>query len=127
MKSTKPVLRLLPPPVGSGGRMTLRINGSDHGKDSDSEQQAEKHNLCSLVTEQANARSRQIQRGGASEHSHRAKKDRRRLGPNVHVARPPFRERGNPNMGDPSLVTLSCVCRADIAPAGRLCYRADLD
>jgi hypothetical protein len=29
--------------------MTLRINGSDHGKDSDSEQQAEKHNLCSLV------------------------------------------------------------------------------
>jgi len=78
MKSTKPVLRLLPPPVGSGGLMTLRINGSDHGKDSDSEQQAEKHNLCSLVTEQANAGSRQIQRGGASEHSHRAKKDRRR-------------------------------------------------
>jgi hypothetical protein len=32
--------------------MTLRINGSDHAKDSDSEQQAEKHNLCSLVTEQ---------------------------------------------------------------------------
>jgi hypothetical protein len=29
-------------------------------------------------------------------------------------------------MGDPSLATLSCVCRADIAPAGRLCYRADL-
>jgi hypothetical protein len=54
--------------------MTLRINGSDHGKDSDSEQQAEKHNLCGLVTEQANAGSRQIQRGGASEHSHRAKK-----------------------------------------------------
>ena len=89
--------------------MTLRINGSDHGKDSDSKQQAEKHNLCSLVTEQANAGSRQIQRGGAGEHSHRAKKDRRRLGPNVHVARPPFRERGNPNMGDPSLVTLSCA------------------
>src|SRR5262245_16839833 len=62
----------------SEGRMTLRINGSDHGKDSDSEQQAEKHNLCSLVTEQAKAGSRQIQRGGASEHSHRAKKDRRR-------------------------------------------------
>ena len=57
--------------------MTLRINGSDHGKDSDSEQQTEKHNLCSLVTEQANARSRQMQRGDASEHSHRAKKDRR--------------------------------------------------
>jgi hypothetical protein len=57
--------------------MTLRLNGSDHGKDSESEQQAEKHNLCSLVTEQANAGSRQIQRGGASEHSHRAKKDRR--------------------------------------------------
>ena len=37
----------------------LRINGSNHGKDSDSEQQAEKHNLCSLVTEQANAGSRQ--------------------------------------------------------------------
>jgi hypothetical protein len=62
----------------SGGRMTLRLNGSNHGKDSDSEKQAEKHNLCSLVTEQANAGSRQIQRGGASEHSHRAKKDRRR-------------------------------------------------
>jgi hypothetical protein len=31
-----------------------------------------------LVTEQANAGSRQIQRGDASEHSHRAKKDRRR-------------------------------------------------
>jgi hypothetical protein len=55
-----------------------RINGSNHGKHSDSEQQAEKHNLCSLVTEQANAGSRQIQRGDASEHSHRAKKDRRR-------------------------------------------------
>jgi hypothetical protein len=55
--------------------MTLRINGSDHGKDSDSEQ-AEKHNLCGLVTEQVG--SRQIKRGGASEHSHRAKKDRRR-------------------------------------------------
>ena len=54
--------------------MMLRINGGNHGKDSDSEQQAEKHNLCSLVTEQANAGSRQIQRGGASEHSHRAKK-----------------------------------------------------
>ena len=33
------------------GRMTLRINGSDHGKDSDSEHQTEKHNLRSLVTE----------------------------------------------------------------------------
>ena len=32
--------------------MTLRLNGSNHGKDSDSEKQAEKHNLCSLVTEQ---------------------------------------------------------------------------
>jgi hypothetical protein len=62
----------------SEGRMTLRINGSDHGKDSDSEQQTKKHNLCSLVIEQANARSRQMQRGDASEHSHRAKKDRRR-------------------------------------------------
>jgi hypothetical protein len=62
----------------SEGRMTLRINGSDHGKHSDSEQQAEKHNLCSSVTEQANAGSRQIQRGRASEHSHREKKDRRR-------------------------------------------------
>jgi hypothetical protein len=31
-----------------------------------------------VVTEQANAGSRQIQRGGASEHSHRAKKDRHR-------------------------------------------------
>jgi len=60
------------------GRMTLRINGSDHGKDSDSKQQAEKHNLRTLVTEQANAGSRQMQRGDASEHSHRAKKDHRR-------------------------------------------------
>jgi hypothetical protein len=50
--------------------MALRINGSDHGKDSESEH--EKHNLCSLVTEQANAGPRQLQRGGASEHSHRA-------------------------------------------------------
>ena len=57
--------------------MTLRINGSDHGKDSDSEQQAEKHNLCSLVTEQANAGSRQIQRGDAREGPHGEKKDRR--------------------------------------------------
>jgi hypothetical protein len=32
-------------------QVELRINGSDHGKDSDSEQQAEKHNFCSLVTE----------------------------------------------------------------------------
>jgi hypothetical protein len=57
--------------------MTLRINGSDHGKDSDSEQQAEKHNLRSSVTEQANAGSRQMQRGDAREGSHREKKDRR--------------------------------------------------
>ena len=57
--------------------MTLRINGSDHGKDSESEQQAEKHNLCSLVTEQAYAGSRQMQYGYAREGSHREKKDRR--------------------------------------------------
>jgi hypothetical protein len=48
----------------------------DHGKESDSEQ-AEKHNLCTSVSEQANWGLRQIQRGDASEGSHRAKKDRR--------------------------------------------------
>jgi hypothetical protein len=30
-----------------------RVKQGDYGKESDSEQQAEKHNLCSLVTERA--------------------------------------------------------------------------